>query len=571
MKLELNFEGMTCLECARNLEKALRSVPGVENAEVSYPTKRGTVVASDDTRQEALLEVVERTGYRAEIVDADGTAPASGEPSTPDQVRAPVLRPATPSTGEQGGFDYDLLVVGTGGAGTAAAIRGSELGAAVAIVEGADVVGGTCVNIGCIPSKNLIEAGHHYHTARTAFPGIQPCEPQLAWKEVLRQKQEIVDTLRQEKYIDVLASYEGVNLLHGQAKLLGEGRVRVGDQEVRARKVIVATGTRPAMPPIPGLAEAGALDSTTAMELEELPKSMIVIGGGAIGLELGQAFARFGVKVVVVEALERIIPNEDADLSEALASALKAEGIEIHTGVQVTGITREEVGYVVRVEDGSLTGEIRAEQLLVATGRRPNTEGLGLQDAGVETDAKGFIPVDEFMRTSNPDIFAAGDVTGGLGYVYVAAYGGGIAAQAALVEVSDEEAIPADFSTTPRVTFTDPQVAAVGMTEEEAKAAGMKPKVTSLPVEYLPRAVVSYRRSGVIKLIADSESDRLLGAHILAPNAGDIIGEAVLAVRFGLRVQEVVSTMHPYLTWAEGIKLAGQTFTKDVAKLSCCA
>jgi mercuric reductase len=189
----------------------------------------------------------------------------------------------------------------------------------------------------------------------------------------------------------------------------------------------------------------------------------------------------------------------------------------------------------------------------------------------VETDRRGFIRVDEFMRTSNPDVFAAGDVTGGPGFVYVAAYQGGIAAQAALVERSGQKAIAADLSTTPRVTFTDPQVAAVGMTEAEARSAGMSVKVTSLPVEYLPRAVVSYRRRGVIKLVADTTSDRLLGAYIVAPNAGDIIGEVVVAVRFGLRVQELVSTMHPYLTWGEGLKLAGQTFTKDVAKLSCCA
>lgn len=559
MKLDMQFEGMTCLECAQNLERALRSVPGVQSARVSYPSKSGTVEASDDVSRYELLRVVEATGYRAEIA-GDGESPTVARDSS---VRE--------QTGGGGGFDYDLLVIGTGGAGTAAAIRASELGASVAIVEGADVVGGTCVNLGCIPSKNLIEAAHHVHVARAGFPGIQPCDPQVAWTEVQRQKRDIVETLRQEKYLDVLASYEGVSLLRGTAKLLAEGRVRVGDQELKAGKIIVATGTSPAMPPIAGLAEAAALDSTTVMEIEQLPESLLVIGGGSIGLELGQAFARFGVRVIVVEALDRLVPNEDPDLSEALRTALEAEGIEIHTGVRVTEVRREDAGVVVRVEDGSLTGEIRASEVLVATGRKPNTEDLGLEDAGVETDRNGFVQVDELMRTTNPEIFAAGDVTGGPGYVYVAAYGGGIAAQAALSEFSGEEAIRADFRATPRVTFTDPQVAAVGVTEEEARAAGVNPKVTTLPVEYLPRAVVSYRRRGLVKLVADAESDVLLGAHIVAPNAGDIIGEAVLAIRFGLRVQEIVSTMHPYLTWSEGIKLAGQTFTKDVAKLSCCA
>lgn len=573
MKLELRLQGLTCLDCARKLERALRSVRGVEGAEVSYPGQHGSVTASAAIDRSELLRAVEQAGYGAEIMSGDGAAAASGASVTLGSSQAPVRRPttATPSKWGEGAFDYDLLVIGTGGAGTAAAIRASELGANVAIVEGANVVGGTCVNIGCIPSKFLIEAAHHYHTARTAFPGIRPCEPQLAWAEVLRQKRDIIESLRQEKYLDVLAAYEGITLLRGQATLLGEGRVRVVDQEIKARKVILATGTRPTLPPIPGLEEAGVLDSTTVMELEELPETMIVIGGGAIGLELGQAFARFGVKVIVVEALERIVPSEDPDISEALTVALEAEGIEIHTGVKVTGVSRDDTGYTVRIEDGSLTGKIRAAQLLVATGRRPNTEDLGLEEAGVTTDRNGFIPVDEFMRTSNPDVFAAGDVTGGPGFVYVAALGGGIAAQAALSEPSGEAPIAIDLAATPRVIFTDPQVAAVGMTEEEARAAGLMPKVTSMPVEYLPRAVVSQRRRGVIKLVADAGSDRLLGAHIVAPNAGDIIGEAVLAVRFGLRVQEVVSTMHPYLTWAEGIKLAGQTFTKDVAKLSCCA
>lgn len=468
-------------------------------------------------------------------------------------------------------YEFDLLVVGSGAAGMAAAIRASELGASAAVVEGGEVVGGTCVNIGCIPSKFLIEAAHHYHTARSAFPGIEAGEPRLVWSEVLARKREIMAAMRQAKYVDVLGAYDGVQLLRGRARMVAGGRVRVGEREVRPRKVVIATGAFPAMPPIPGLAEAGALDSTTAMKMEALPESMVVIGGGAIGLELGQAFARFGVRVSVVEAMERIVPTESPSISEALAAALAAEGIEIRTGVRVTGVSRDERGYTVRINDGSPSDKIRAEQLLVATGRTPNTLDLGLENVGVELDAHGFVRVDEYMRTTNPDVFAAGDVTAGPGYVYVAAYSGGIAAQAALAETAARESIPIDLATVPRVTFTDPQVASVGMTETEARAAGFSPKITSLPVEHLPRAVLSHRDRGIIQLVADADSDRLLGAHLVSVNAGDLITEAALAVRFGLRVQELVSTMHPYLTWSEGLKLAGQTFTKDVAKLSCCA
>ncbi|MGH7664002.1 MAG: mercury(II) reductase [Gemmatimonadaceae bacterium] len=573
MRVDFRLEGMTCLDCARTLERALRAVRGVESAEVSYPAKSASVVAADDTSTDELLRAVERAGYRAELADE-----SRGNAGHDDRANVVPVRPSarrtvnTRATRPKGdrGADYDLLIVGTGGAGMAAAIQASELGAAAAIVEEAEVVGGTCVNVGCIPSKNLIEAAHHYHAARTGFPGIAACDPALAWNDIQRQKQEVVDGLRRERYLDVLDAYDGVTLLRGRAEFLDSHRVRVGEREVRARKAILATGTRPAMPTIPGLAEVNALDSTTVMELEKLPESMIVVGGGSIGLELGHAFSRFGVRVVVVETLGRILPNEDAEVSESLADALRSEGMEIHTGVRVTGVGRSERGYTVTVEEGTLTGEVEAEQLLVATGRRPNTDGLGLDAAGVRVDRRGFVEVDKYMRTSNPDVFAAGDVTGGPGYVYVAALQGGIAAQAALSEATREEPM-VDLATVPRVTFTDPQVAAVGMTEAEARATGLTTQVTSLSVKYLPRAAVSHRQRGVIKLVSELGTDRLLGAHIVAPNAGDVIGEAALAVRFGLTTRDLVSTLHPYLTWGEGLKLAAQTFTKDVAKLSCCA
>lgn len=564
-KIELKFEGMSCLECAHRLERALQAVPGVERATVSYGTKRGTVVTSGEIETAELLRVVEQAGYRAEVVNGAGTTSALAAPSAKSLSGGP-----SKLSDDGGGFDFDLLIIGTGAAGMSAAIRASELGASAAIVE-AGVVGGTCVNVGCVPSKNLLEAANHYHLARTGFPGITPCDPQLSWGEVLRQKRELIEDIRKEKYLDVLAAYEKVTLLRGRAQLLGNGRVGVDGREHRARKIVLAAGTLPALPLIPGLSEADALDSTTAMELQRLPESMIVLGGGSTGLELGQAFSRFGVRVILIEALERILPNEDPEISEVLARSLEAEGIEMHTGVRATKVERTDRGYRVAVEEGSLRGVLEAEQLLVATGRRPNIEGLGLDEAGVKTDRRGFIQVDEFMRTSNPDVFAAGDVTGGPAFVYVAALEGGIAAQAALAEITGEEAIPVDLATVPRVTFTDPQVASVGMREDEARNAGLSPQATSLPARHLARAAVSHLSQGVIRLVSEVGTDRLLGAHAVLPHGGDIISEATLAIRFGLTTRDVVSTLHPYLTWGEAFKLAAQTFTKDVAKLSCCA
>jgi mercuric reductase len=324
MKYELQIDGMTCLDCARTLEHALASAPGVEHTAVSYPSKRATVIAGSQVGAETLRDVIAQTGYRATIIgdEAAEATPASVATPAPSSARAAALRRVRSGDAERHGGEggeYDLLIVGTGGAGVAAAIRASELGATAAIVEHADVIGGTCVNVGCIPSKNLIEAAHHYHAARTGFPGIAPCEPQLAWEQVLRQKRELVESLRQQKYTDVLQAYEGITLLRGHAELRpsesdGAVAVRVGDRVLRARGVVLATGTRPALPPIPGLAEAGALDSATVMELERLPASLLVLGAGSIGLELGQAFQRFGVRVIVVEAMDRVLPAEDPEI-----------------------------------------------------------------------------------------------------------------------------------------------------------------------------------------------------------------------------------------------------------------
>lgn len=466
-------------------------------------------------------------------------------------------------------IEFDLLVVGTGGAGVAAAIQAAGMSARVGIAE-EGVLGGTCVNIGCIPSKNLIEAAAHYHNARRGFPGIAPCDPALDWKGILSQKNDLVAELRQFKYADVLASYPTITRLDGRATLLGGGRARVGDTDYHAGKIVIATGTTPALPPIPGLVDVEPLNSTTAMEVAALPKSMIVLGGSAVGLELGQTFARFGTKVIVLELMPRLLPNEDEAISEALQEYLSAEGLEIHTGVTTTRVDRDGTGVVAHVStlsQGSSEAELRAEKLLVAVGRRPNTCDMGLEAAGVKLTENGFVQVDAALRTSNPDIYAAGDVTGGPGYVYVAAAGGRVAAQNAL----SKEQRDFDLRNVPNVTFTSPQVASVGLTERKARAAGHRVEVAVLPMEHVPRALVSRDTRGLVKIVSQAGSGKLLGIHAIAPNAGEFMGEATLALRLGLTVNDLTDTLHPYLTWVEAVKLAAQGFTSDVTKLSCCA
>jgi len=464
--------------------------------------------------------------------------------------------------------EFDLAIVGGGSAGFAAAIKAAELGARVAMAEGG-TLGGTCVNVGCVPSKTLIRAAEaHHRRMHHGFQGIPRTDGRPDWAAVRRQKDELVAELRQAKYWNVLRSYESVTLFAQRAELISSHHLRLADgRTIAAGKIVVTTGASSWVPPIPGLAEAGYLDNASAMALERLPDSLIVIGGSAVGLELAQMFARLGVRVAVLEALPRLVPSEDAEVGEALAGYLRAEGLTVHTGVHITQVERARGGYRVRFEEGGVPEEARGEQLLVATGRRANTRGFGLENVGVALGRKGEIVVNEFLQSANPDIYAAGDVIGDPMFVYVAAYAGTLAAENAL----RGNVRRYDLTALPRVTFTDPAVASVGLTEQQARDQGIEPLVSKLPLEHVPRSLAARDTRGFVKLVADGATRKIVGAHILASEAGELVTEPALAIKFGLTIEDLAATFHPYLTLAEGVKLAAQTFSRDVAKLSCCA
>jgi len=464
------------------------------------------------------------------------------------------------------GADYDLVVLGSGSAAFAAAIRARDLGAKVALIEAA-TVGGTCVNVGCIPSKALLRAAELRHlAASSSVPGLRLSagSPDLA--QIVAWKDELVSALRREKYLDLVDAY-GFDLLSGSARFQGAGAVAVDGRLIAGGRYLIATGASPSAPPIPGLAETGYLTSTSALEVTELPERLAVIGANAIGLELGQYFARMGSRVTLIEVLPRIAPFEEPEISETLAQALAGEGIEILTEAQVTSVAREHDLRRLQVVAGGRRRTLEVDEVLVATGRRPNTAGLGLDGAGVAVDERGAVVVDEHLRTTNERVFAAGDVTGGPQFVYVSAYEGALAAENALSGAERR----VDLGALPRVTFTSPQIAAVGLSEQQARDAEYAVKTSLLPLQMVPRAIVNGERRGLIKLVADAGSDRLLGVHILAEHAGEVIQAGVLAVKLRLTVRELSETFHPYLTMAEGLKLAAQTFERDVARLSCCA
>ncbi len=461
---------------------------------------------------------------------------------------------------------YDLTVIGAGSAGFAAAITAAELGAQVALI-GHGTIGGTCVNIGCVPSKTLIRATEAVHQAGAAkrFAGITGAARVDDWRAAVRQKDELVASLRQVKYVDLLASYNRIAYLEGRARLI-DGGVAVEGNPVKSDKVIIATGAAPALPSISGIEKVPYLTSTTALELERLPKSLLVIGGGYIGVELGQMFARAGVKLTIV-CRSRLLPEAEPEIGEALTRYLREEGISIHGGLSYQDIRQGPEGVELGVLIEGAAQLMSAERVLVATGRQPNTAGMGLRKAGVELMPNGAITVDDRMRTTRPGVYAAGDVTGRDQFVYMAAYGAKIAVENAL----NGDSRRYDATAMPSVVFTDPQVASVGLTEAAARAAGYDLRTSILPLDYVPRALAARDTRGLIKLVAEATSGKLLGAHILAPEGADSIQTAGLAIKCGLTVEQLAETIFPYLTTVEGLKLAAQTFTKDVAKLSCCA
>ncbi len=464
---------------------------------------------------------------------------------------------------------FDLAVIGAGSAGFAAAIEGAEQGAQVLLVE-QSTIGGTCVNVGCVPSKTLLAAADVRHTAmRDAFEGLTTSGGPVDLDAVIAQKDALVAELRQAKYLDVLAAYPAITLVRGHAELATPGRLQANGDLVSTGAIVLATGARPWTPPIAGLDEAGYWTSTEALAPPYAPEHLLVLGGSAVGLEISQFYARLGTRVTVLEVAGRLVPGEDAAIGPALAGYLADEGIASHVGVTVRRVFRSGRGYTIEAEIDRRAVTFTGDALLVATGRRARTDGLNLAGAGVALTPKGAVQVNRSLETTAPRVYAAGDVTGEAMFVYVAAHQGTVAARNALA--ADGARIEEDLTAVPRVTFTDPAVAAVGLTAEGARAQGLAVRSATLPLAYVPRALANRDTRGFITIVAEEASDRVVGVHILAPNAGEMITEATLAVRYELTLQDLRDTMHPYLTFGEGLKLAAMSFDRDVTKLSCCA
>lgn len=541
MEVQLRIDGMTCDHCARSVETALERLPGVE-ADVSFEDSVASVRASTAISTSELVAAVEASGFSVALVDEDTEAPGLS------------------------GDRLHVVVIGSGSGACAGAIRAADEGARVTMVE-AGTLGGTCVNVGCIPSKILLRGAHAAHLQSDhPFQGVSRARPVIDRRAMVAQQQARVEELRHAKYESILAGNPDIELVRGFASFQDPQTLRIAQQDettrtLQADRFLIATGASPWVPDIPGLAGSPYWTSTEALVAEEIPEHLLVLGGSLVAVELAQAFLRLGASVTLM-ARSTLLSREDPALGQGLTEALEDEGMKVLLHTVPSAIWHDNHRFQLETRHGAITGD----RLLVGTGRRPNTARLGLERAGVAVNADGAIVVDERMQTSAPHVWAAGDCTNQPQYVYVAAAAGTRAA----VNLTGGDA-RLDLASMPAVAFTDPQVAWVGLTESEAREQGLAAESRTLTLDNVPRALANFDTRGFIKLVAESDGGRLLGAQMLAAEAGEVIQAAALALRNRMTVHEIADQLFPYLTMVEGLKLAAQTFTKDVKQLSCCA
>ena len=557
----LHVTGMTCDSCANHVEKALLTVPGVHKAEVSYPDALARVSGEPALDPTMLVSAVAAAGYRAALADAPPAAMGSGLLGKMREW----LGSGDKAGGDGGGLH--IAVIGSGGAAMAAALKAVEQGARVTLIE-RGTLGGTCVNVGCVPSKIMIRAAHIAHLRRESpfDGGIAAAPPAILRERLLAQQQARVDELRHAKYENILDGNTAITMLRGEARFRDGHHLTVrltdgGEREVAFDRCLIATGASAAVPPIPGLKDTPYWTSTEALESDTIPQRLAVIGSSVVAVELAQAFARLGSRVTIL-ARSTLFFREDPAIGEAVTAAFRAEGIEVQEHTQASHVAYAAGEFVLTTGHGI----VAADKLLVATGRTPNTRGLNLEAAGVTINAQGAIVIDKGMRTSNPHIYAAGDCTDQPQFVYVAAAAG---TRAAINMTGGDAAL--DLSAMPAVVFTDPQVATVGYSEAKAHHDGIETDSRTLTLDNVPRALANFDTRGFIKLVMEEGTRRLIGVQAVAPEAGELIQAAALAIRARMTVEELADQLFPYLTMVEGLKLAAQTFKKDVKALSCCA
>ncbi len=472
--------------------------------------------------------------------------------------------------------DYNLIIFGNGAAAFAAAIKATELteGKASILMVGKGPLGGTCVNVGCVPSKYLLELSNRYfYPLNSKIPGIVFKDASLDFSKVMESVRKLVSTLREEKYNLTIEKYDNVEVIEGKAYFTSPSTVMIesnnGKYEARADYFLIATGSRPSIPPIDGLNSIDYLTSDTIWQLNKLPNDITVIGGGAIGLEIGQALRHFGSDVKIVEALPRIAYQAEPELSRALQYILEQEGIRFYLRSRVSKVSKDDSKVKVEVISKEGLKVIESDSLLIATGRKPNTDSLGLERAAIELDAKGAIKVNASMMTSNPKVYAAGDVVSkNLMLETLAAREGAIAAMNMFSNGKAKFTI--DYLEVPWAIFTYPNLVGIGMSEEEVMSKYGACSCRVVELKHVPKARILMHDEGLAKMVISPEDGRILGMQVLAPYAAEFITEMAITIKYKMRYDELIDIVHVFPTISEVLKINAQAFIRDLSEMSCC-
>ncbi len=463
-------------------------------------------------------------------------------------------------------MQYDVTIIGSGPGGYVAAIRCAQLGFKTAIIEKYDTLGGTCLNVGCIPSKALLDSSHHFHDAEKNFKehGINVGKPKVDFKQMIERKRGVVKVTCDG--IDYLMKKNKIDVHHGMGSFIDKNTIKITPEkgkatEIKTDKVIIATGSKPASLPFIKLDKKRVITSTEALELKEIPKHLIVIGGGVIGVELGSVYARLGAKVTVVEFMDRIIPTMDSTMSKELGRSLKKSGFDIKTKHKVTAVVSKGKEVTVTAENSKGESiEIKGDYCLVSIGRKPYTDKLGLENAGVKLDERGRVEVDPHLKTNIDNIYAIGDVIKGAMLAHKAEEEGVLVAE----QLAGQKP-HINYLLIPGVVYTWPEVAGVGYTEEQLKEQGKAYKVGSFPYRALGRARASMDIDGLVKVLADKETDEILGMHIVGARAADMIATGVTAMEYRASAEDVARMSHAHPTYMEAVKEACLAATDDRA------
>lgn len=550
--ITLEIEGMTCEGCATHIEKDMNATEGVLSSTVNHETGKGEFNFDADKMSKAnVIDAINSVGDYSVVNNVDE-----------EEVSA---------VNSKGQNQFDLIIIGGGSAAFSAAIKAEGLGLTTLMVNAGLDFGGTCVNVGCVPSKNLIRAAETVRLAtHSNFKGIKPKGADIDFTQIIKDKKALVSTLQQHKYMDVVSDFKNLTMLKGWAEFVDNKTILVnGKDTYTATNILMATGATTNIPNIEGLNEVGYLTNVTLFDLEEKPESLTIMGAGYIGLEIAMAYNRLGVKVRIIEFTDRPLRSQTKDITDVLVEQMNSEGIEILPNFRAFKFEKKGNDTIIHCNcpDGSTTQIVEKGHIVVATGTKPNTSKLGLENIGLKLTVSGHIIVNEKMETNISNIYAAGDVTITPAFVYTAATEGSTAVNNAFSSTKTS----IDYSSLPWVVFTDPQIAGAGIDEIEAEKKEIPFEVSKLDLIHVPRALAAQDTRGFIKLIRNTETDKLIGARVVALEGGELIQQLSMAIKFGITVKDLAESFYPYLTLGESVKLAAITFGKDVSKLSCCA